>query len=153
MTSLELKVPPIALVFIFMFSMWLVSAQLPKPDILGSGSTIAAAFIVIFGAAVSISGVLAFRQAQTTVNPLAPQEASTLVKSGVYRITRNPMYVGFLLFLIGFGIYLQSVYSLVLCLGFVVYMNRFQIGPEERCLEAHFRNEFVLYKDKVRRWI
>jgi len=69
------------------------------------------------------------------------------------RITRNPMYVGFLLFLIGFGIYLQSVYSLVLCLGFVVYMNRFQIGPEERCLEAHFRNEFVLYKDKVRRWI
>lgn len=153
MRELEFKIPPVVLMGVFAIGMWLLSMQLPKQALFANGSTIAAVVIVILGALVAVSGVLAFRKARTTVNPMEPQDASTLVNSGVYRVTRNPMYLGFLLMLVGYGVFLQSAYSLVLCVGFILYMNRFQIEPEERFLEAQFHNEFVLYKGKVRRWI
>ncbi|MGR5147026.1 methyltransferase family protein [Photobacterium alginatilyticum] len=153
MRKLELKIPPVVLMGVFVIGMWLLSMQLPKQALLANGSTLAAAIISLLGVIIAISGVLAFRKARTTANPMEPQDASTLVNSGVYRVTRNPMYLGFLLMLVGFGLFLQSAYSLVLCVGFILYMNRFQIEPEERFLEAKFHNEFVLYKGKVRRWI
>ncbi|OLQ80527.1 protein-S-isoprenylcysteine methyltransferase [Photobacterium proteolyticum] len=153
MRKLELKIPPVVLMGMFAIGMWLLSIQLPKQTLFATGSTLAAVIITLLGAIIAISGVLAFRKARTTANPMEPQDASTLVNSGVYRVTRNPMYLGFLLMLVGFGIFLQSAYSLVLCVGFILYMNRFQIEPEERFLEVHFQDEFVLYKGKVRRWI
>ncbi|MCG7588580.1 isoprenylcysteine carboxylmethyltransferase family protein [Photobacterium sp. OFAV2-7] len=153
MRKLELIIPPVVLMGIFAIGMWLLSVQLPKQALFANGSTLAAATIAMIGVIIALSGVQAFRKASTTVNPLEPQEASTLVNTGVYRITRNPMYLGFLLILVGFGVLLQSVYSLALCLGFILYMNRFQIEPEERFLEAQFSNEFVQYKKEVRRWI
>jgi protein-S-isoprenylcysteine O-methyltransferase Ste14 len=149
--ALELKVPPLALVFLFGVLMWLVSAS--------SVFTIAlpwrSAFVLMFctvGFAIVLAGVLTFRRAKTTVNPLTPEATITIVTSGIYRFSRNPMYLGFLFVLVGWAIYLSNVLAFALLPVFVWYMNRFQILPEERALGAKFSHAFTAYKDSVRRW-
>ncbi|NER62664.1 isoprenylcysteine carboxylmethyltransferase family protein [Pseudomonas sp. MAFF212427] len=99
------------------------------------------------------AGVLSFRRARTTVNPLKPETASALVRSGVYRYTRNPMYLGFATVLVAWAILLAWPPALLGVLGFVVYMNLFQIGPEERALARRFGGEFAQYCNGVRRWV
>jgi protein-S-isoprenylcysteine O-methyltransferase Ste14 len=98
--------------------------------------------------------VTSFRRAQTTVDPTRPAKASALVVGGVYRLSRNPMYLGFLLLLLAWGVYLSHLPSLLLApLAFVLYLNRFQITPEERALESLFGDEYRAYKREVRRWL
>ncbi len=108
---------------------------------------------MVIGFAVSIAGVLSFRRAGTTVDPTRPQKASSLVSSGIYRYSRNPMYLGMLLVLIGWGVYLSNIPALLLVPVFVIWMNRFQIRPEQRALTELFGGEFELYRQSVRRWI
>ena len=109
--------------------------------------------LILVGLGICALGVVAFRQARTTVNPLAPELASALVVAGIYRYTRNPMYLGFLILLLGWAVFLENVAAFLVLPLFVLYMNRFQIEPEERALEALFGQEFVDYKQSVRRWI
>ena len=94
-----------------------------------------------------------FKKAHTTVNPLNPEACSTLVDTGIYRYSRNPMYLALLLALAGWGIFLGNFYALVLTIAFVLYMNRFQIRPEEKALEALFGTGFLEYRRSVRRWL
>lgn len=150
--ALELKVPPLALVFLFSALMWLASAY--------SAFTIALPWRSVFalilctlGFAIVSAGVLAFRRAKTTVNPLTPEATTTMVTSGIYRFTRNPMYLGFLLVLAGWAMYLSNLLAFALLPLFVLYMNRFQIVPEERALCAKFSPAFTSYKGSVRRWL
>jgi len=152
LNALELKVPPLALVFLFGTLMWLVSDF--------SVFTIALpwrlAFALMFGTvgfAIVLAGVLTFRRAKTTVNPLTPEATTTMVTSGIYRFSRNPMYLGFLFALVGWATYLSNVLAFALLPLFVWYMNRFQILPEERALGAKFSQAFTAYKDSVRRWL
>lgn len=126
---------------------------IPGMDIAMPIRIIAAVIALILGIGFCLSGVLSFRRAKTTVNPLKPETASSLVSSGIYRFSRNPMYVGFALFPVAWAIYLASPWSMVGVLGFVSYMNRFQIAPEERAMEALFGETFTRYKSKVRRWL
>ena len=91
--------------------------------------------------------------AKTTVSPIKPQASSKLVNSGIYRISRNPMYLGFLIILIGIAAYLSNLFSLLLCPFFVMYMNRFQIRPEERSLKSFFGKDYINYKIRTRRWL
>nr|WP_067296142.1 isoprenylcysteine carboxylmethyltransferase family protein [Marinobacterium profundum] len=153
MINLELKIPPVALVLICAVLMWLVSVFLPQH---GLPDTIARVVALVFVAASTMIGVLgvgAFIKAKTTVDPLLRHKTSSLVTSGVYGFSRNPMYLGMLGLLVGFGLFLGSLYSLSLCVGFVLYLNRFQIEPEERMLAAQFPAEFARYQAEVRRWI
>jgi len=88
------------------------------------------------------------------VNPTKPSDASSLVVQGIYRVSRNPMYLGVLLLLIAWGIYLEHlIVVFVLPAAFVIYMNKFQIEPEEQALQKLFGDDFASYKKKVRRWI
>ncbi|MES9926257.1 MAG: isoprenylcysteine carboxylmethyltransferase family protein [Candidatus Thiodiazotropha endolucinida] len=105
------------------------------------------------GVVISLLGVLEFRKAKTTSDPRVPQQTTSFVKSGIYRLSRNPMYLGFLLILFGWAVYLSQVLSLLLVIAFVLYMNRFQIALEERFMLEKFGDEYVSYKSKVRRWI
>jgi protein-S-isoprenylcysteine O-methyltransferase Ste14 len=105
------------------------------------------------GAAIGFAGVWSFHRARTTVNPWRPHASSALVVSGVYSRTRNPMYLGLLLALVGWGLCLANVYALLLAGTFVPYMNRFQIRPEERALEQAFGQDFPDYCRRVRRWL
>jgi protein-S-isoprenylcysteine O-methyltransferase Ste14 len=115
---------------------------------------LAATMVVFFaGILFCFAGVISFRQAKTTVNPLKPDSASSLVDTGIYRVTRNPMYVGFALGLLAWSFYLASPWSLAGVVVFILYMNRFQIGPEERALHSLFSDEYYRYQARVRRWL
>ena len=100
-----------------------------------------------------MSALLLFRKAKTTVNPLQPQSATSLVVSGVFSLSRNPMYVGVAFILLAWSMYLGSSWALLGVVGFVIFINQFQIVPEERAMLALFGEEFVSYSKKVRRWL
>jgi protein-S-isoprenylcysteine O-methyltransferase Ste14 len=109
--------------------------------------------IAVAGVAMAIAGVLGFRRAKTTLNPFKPAATSSLVTSGVYRLTRNPMYVGLAFGLLAWAVFLSSAWSLLGPLVFVLYMTRFQIMPEERVLSGIFGAAYAEYQAKVRRWL
>lgn len=152
MTKLELSVPPVAVALLIAVAMWSVST-VTAPIVLTESIRLpfCLAFIAT-GTWISLIAVGAFRQAKTTVNPTKPDSTSALVCTGIYRYTRNPMYLGFLLILCGLAIFLASPSALFGPAVFVIYMNRFQIIPEERALAARFGDEFVRYQQQVRRW-
>ena len=153
MNRLELKLPPPVVALCFALLMWLTSELVQPLDVpfgLRLGAGLALAF---FGQSISISGMVAFRRARTTMNPINPGAASSLVSSGVYRFTRNPMYLGLLLTLLGWAAYLSNPLALFLVPLFVLYINRFQIKPEERVLSSLFGADFAAYTKRVRRWL
>ena len=94
-----------------------------------------------------------FYQHKTTVNPLRPEKANRLVVSGLYRYSRNPMYLGMALVLLAWGVFLENPLNLFIFFGFIAYMNLFQIMAEEVALEKLFGEDFIAYKQTVRRWI
>jgi protein-S-isoprenylcysteine O-methyltransferase Ste14 len=153
MNALELKIPPVAVGLIVALLMWLTSLAAPAFGFIFPGRFPCSTGLVLFGAAISISGVVSFRRAKTTVNPTTPAAASTLVVSGIYNFTRNPMYLGFLIALLGWGVFLSNALAIVFIPGFVIFMNRFQIRPEEQALASRFDRDFSAYKARVRRWV
>jgi len=98
-------------------------------------------------------GGYAFKKANTTVNPLNPENTSQLVTSGVYSLSRNPMYVGFFLWLTASVIFIGNSLNLVVLPVYVVLANSLYILPEERALSKLFGKDFAEYKNQVRRWI
>ena len=150
---LELKVPPPVVALVFGAFMWLVADAFPAISAaVPYRKTLSVAFALL-GVAVALLGVGSFRRARTTVNPLKPDTTSSLVTTGIYRYTRNPMYLGMALALVGWAIFLGNALTLVFVAGFMFYMNRFQIAPEERVLTTLFGTEFAAYQRKVRRWL
>lgn len=110
--------------------------------------------LTVTGLAFDLAGLLAFRSRKTTVNPLHPERASALVTHGVYRFTRNPMYIGMVCLLLAWGVYLSDAAALLLGpLAYVLYLNRFQIGPEEQVLLGLFGDAYRDYMARVRRWL
>jgi protein-S-isoprenylcysteine O-methyltransferase Ste14 len=150
--ALELKVPPLALVFLFGALMWLASAYSAFTVALLWRSVFAFIFCTV-GVAIILAGFLAFLRAKTTVNPLTPEATTAMVTSGIYRFSRNPMYFGFLVVLTGWAMYLSNLLAFAFLPLFVLYINRFQIVPEERALCAKFSHVFTAYKCSVRRWL
>lgn len=153
MQSLELKVPPLLLVLLVAVAMWVASRfglhfEVPEPVRLCGSVT-----LLLTGGGIALGGTRAFRQVRTTVNPLAPENASALVTTGIYGVTRNPMYLGMLVVLAGWSVFLASGLALLGLPGFVLYIGRFQIGPEECTLEHLFAEDYRNYRSKVRRWL
>jgi protein-S-isoprenylcysteine O-methyltransferase Ste14 len=153
MNALELKIPPPLVALFVAILMWLTPTLAGFPSIpLGLRRAVALALLCL-GLSIAVSGVVAFRQARTTVNPIRASSASALVSSGVYRFTRNPMYLGLLLELIAWAMFLSNSLALLLLPVYVLYINRFQIIPEERVLTSLFGTEYSAYKKSVRRWL
>jgi protein-S-isoprenylcysteine O-methyltransferase Ste14 len=150
---MELKIPPVALVLLIGGLMGVAAWRLPTLTFPLPGRAFIAGGLAAAGAVVCLLGVASFRRARTTVNPMTPEASSSLVVVGVYRGTRNPMYLGFLLMLCGLACFLSNAVAAALLPVFVLYMTRFQIRPEERALEARFGADFIAYKGRVRRWI
>lgn len=113
----------------------------------------AAASLALLGITAAFMGVAEFRRARTTVDPTDPGKSSALVTHGIYRLTRNPMYLGFLLLLLAWCVELANLLALAGPVAFQLYMNRFQIEPEERMLEERFGADYVDYRRRVRRWV
>lgn len=151
--SLELKVPPVAVVILFAMLMAGGAKLLPGLSFGFPARLGIAIALTLVGIAISLAGILAFRQHQTTVNPLNPKAATTIVTTGIYRCTRNPMYVGFVLILAGWAAFLANLGAVLVVPVCVVYLTQFQIKPEERTLLEKFGEPFNRYMAKVRRWV
>ena len=147
--ALELKIPPPLVALCIALAMWLTSRivrPIDVPHLLRIGAALA--FLVV-GIGFDVAGLVSFMRARTTVNPLRPAATSALVVSGVYRLTRNPMYLGLLLVLVAWA----NGVAYLLAPLFVLYIGRFQIVPEERMLADKFGTDFAAYRARVRRWL
>jgi protein-S-isoprenylcysteine O-methyltransferase Ste14 len=153
MVWLELRVPPPIVAACFALLMWLVATVIPAFEFELAERGAVALILAAAGLAIGIMAFLRFRQAKTTVNPFVPEESSALVTGGVFRCTRNPMYLGTLLILVAWALWLANAAAFLLLPLFILYVNRFQIVPEERALQARFGAEFERYRGSVRRWL
>jgi protein-S-isoprenylcysteine O-methyltransferase Ste14 len=151
--SLELRIPPVALVLLWALSMWLARQAAPLPGLRLALPRALAAALLVGGLAIALAAITAFWRARTTVNPSQPHAATRLVHRGIFRLTRNPMYLGLVLALFAWGVYLGHALALVLVPAFVLYLDHFQIRPEERALAGLFGKEYVNYQQQVRRWL
>jgi protein-S-isoprenylcysteine O-methyltransferase Ste14 len=153
MSVLELKIPPPIVALVLALLMWLTPAVAGLVHIPYPARVLCAVILVCIGQSISIAAMVAFRRAKTTVNPVKASLASSLVVQGVYRYTRNPMYVGLLLTLLAWAVFLANPFALLWVVLFVLYITRFQITPEERVLVSLFGAEYEAYKGRVRRWV
>ena len=153
MNALALKVPPVAQVIITAAAMYGIAKNMPSVQFSLSGSTVLAVGLGVIGMSLGVMGVTQFRKAQTTPNPQALEKVSSLVTSGIYRYSRNPMYLGLVLILLGWAFYLSHFLAFVLLPVFIFYMTRFQIQPEEQMMARKFGKTYQAYLNKVRRWI
>lgn len=150
---LELKVPPPLVTLIVAVAMRAAAAALPSFSLQLPGHAAAGLLLAAAGFLIEVAAVLSILRARTSVNPMRPRSTSRLVATGVYRITRNPIYLGDFIVLVGWAIYLSSVAALLLTPLFILYINRFQIMPEERVLLDMFGDDYTAYRARVRRWL
>ena len=150
---MRLIVPPPVQGLIAAALMWGLTTIIPALNLSFPGQSIVAIILAVVGIGIDVSGILAFIRARTTINPLDPGKARALVVSGIYRVTRNPMYLGLLLLLCGWAVWLGNPVNAIILIGFVAYINRFQIEPEEVILRNLFGEEYQTYLENVRRWI
>jgi len=110
-------------------------------------------FLLILGLAIFLSAVKSFRRQKTTVNPLEPKKASSLVSSGIFKFSRNPMYLGMLIVLLSISFNFNLIGGIITSLFFYVFITKFQIIPEEVAMNELFRDQFIEYSKKTRRWL
>jgi protein-S-isoprenylcysteine O-methyltransferase Ste14 len=151
--ALEHRVPPPLVAL-------LLAAGMAWASIFGPGEVLSDAWrhaatllLAVVGIGFDVLGLLAFRASRTTVNPLRPRKATALVTGGVYRVTRNPMYLGLALLLLAWAVHLSAIWPFIGVPLYVLYINRFQIEPEERAMREKFEAEFADYAKRVRRWL
>ena len=153
MRWLELKIPPPIVGLLIAALMVLIARHSPVLALPNALRLPLALVLVAIGVLLDLNGVLAFLRARTTVNPLLPANTSAIVATGVYRVTRNPMYLGMAAMLTGGAVYMAAPLALLGPVAFVAYITRFQIQPEERALLAKFGESYRSYCQRVRRWL
>lgn len=153
MDALEMKIPPAMLMAALALPMWFTPSIAPSLSFWFQWQSAAMWLVTIPGVLISLAGAAAFRREGTTVDPTRPEMASSLVVTGIYRFSRNPMYLGFLLVLAGWGIHVSNLLAFAALPVFVAYLTRFQIIPEERALLSLFGSAYSDYQRSVRRWL
>ena len=133
--------------------MWLASSLVAPVEVPFGPRVGVALVIASVGLVVGLASIVSFWRAKTTINPTKPTATSSLVTNGTFRFTRNPMYVSLLLYLLAWAVYLSNWLALLFVPVFVLYINQFQITPEERVLSSLFGPEYAAYKRRVRRWL
>lgn len=156
MKALELKCPPPLIMTVSALLAWLVS-QRPlsflQQQLADVESLMWPSVFFLAGTGLALAGVKEFHQYQTSVNPLDPNQASRLVKTGVFQFTRNPMYLGMLVVLLGWADLLDNLLAFSGALLFFLYISVFQIKPEEQVMVEKFSDEYLDYCRQVRRWL
>lgn len=152
MNALETRVPPPLVGLLMGAVAWLASSAFAPTTLPFPVRLTAAVALVVLGFVLAGAGARTVSRAKTTLNPVKPETATALVTSGIYRYTRNPMYLGMAACLVAWSAWLGTLAGLIGAPLFVLYMNRFQIVPEERALHRLFGAEFSAYQSRVRRW-
>jgi len=145
------KIPPPIVTLFFGLCIYLSKSFFPEFSfsILSSLSIIS--FIV--GISVLVTAIISFKNHETTINPISIEKASSLVVTGVFKYSRNPMYLGMFLILLSISFKFNLIGGIVLTMLFAGYITKFQIIPEEIVMNKLFGDEFEKYKNKTRRWI
>ncbi|WP_323976077.1 methyltransferase family protein [Aeromonas hydrophila] len=150
MMSLECRVPPLLLFGLIVAAMLVWGGAAESGS--GAGWRLAALLLAVLGTVFGLGGVLRFRRQGTTVTPLHPEQASALVTGGLYRLSRNPMYLGLLCWTMALACYLGGLWVWLGPLLLWGWLSRWQIVPEERALQARFGDAYADYCRWVRRW-
>ena len=151
LSKLETKVPPVAVCIVALALQWQIKDLTPK-----LGFTSHWFFVVLFLLIASLIGLTAiwhFVVRRTTVNPVKPETANELVTNGLFKYSRNPMYLAMALLLVAATFYLANLLTLIPIGLYLLYMNRFQIYSEERALKTIFGQDYDNYCKTTRRWI
>lgn len=149
---MELRIPPAVVFLICVGLMYLLATFLPVGYFDFFGRHYLVYGLLAFAGIVAIIALFQFFSSRTTINPTNPSGASKLVESGIFAYSRNPMYLALLVLLLAWGIWLGNAFNTLLAAGFVGYMNRFQIIPEEMALVKLFGKSYRQYCLNVRRW-
>jgi len=151
--KLELLLPPFPLTIVLCGVIFLCAKLTPNFTLnIPSGMEWGVAFWVL-GFGFILPAVLSFVKAKTTVDPRKPDKSNKLVISGLYKLSRNPMYVGFLFLVVGTAFFYAHIGGFIIATAFIPYMNRFQISLEEQQLTTTFGEEYTQYCQAVRRWL
>lgn len=153
LTTFKNPIPPLVLTAVVVLLAFLFRAR-PGPaeelSMIAGGAGYSVAFM---GLMIMVSAARTFRQHKTTLNPIHLEDVSTLVRRGVFRYSRNPMYLGMVVLVFGLCLAWGSWWGFGLGLGLFLYLDRFQIRPEEKVLSAQFGSAFDDYKKHTRRWL
>jgi protein-S-isoprenylcysteine O-methyltransferase Ste14 len=147
------RIPPPLVMLLAAALMWALHRWLPLGHLMATPWNYFAVLPVAIGRAITLAAGRRFRQAQTTFDPLKPSKASSLVTDGVFRVSRNPMYLGMVLLLIGWAMWLGTVSPWLVPPLFVIVISVAQIIPEEQALEELFGEAYLAYRHSVGRWI
>ena len=145
------KIPPPIVTLIFGLIIYFSKSFFPVYTL--DNSNMVSIIFFIFGFSVLITAIQSFKRHETTINPLNPDKASSLVNSGIFSYSRNPMYLGMLLILLSISFKFNISGGIFISFLFKIYITRFQIIPEEEAMAKLFGEEFITYKNQTRRWI
>ena len=151
--SLELKIPPAVVMLFFMILMYFISSIFSSLNIDFMFQIFLSIETAVSGFVLIVAASYVFTEKSTSINPMKPESASTLVTNGVYKFTRNPMYLGIVVILFAWLVFLGNILNIINILLFILYMNKYQIIPEEGALEKLFGDEYLSYCAKVKRWL
>lgn len=149
---MELKLPPILVFIFFAIMMYLVGRFLPFGFFDFFGRFLLAKILSVLAVLIALVSLIQFYRLKTTVDPRAPHKTNRLITNGLYKYSRNPMYLAMLLLILAYGLQMGNAFNTLVAAGFVSYMNRFQIIPEEKILLQKFGKEYKIYLSQTRRW-
>lgn len=149
---MKLKIAPSMVFFIVALIMYGLAVVLPVGYFDFFGRMYLMGLLLFMGLILGLTGLVQFYMVKTSIDPIKPEKATQLVTRGVYSFTRNPMYLALLLVLLAWGLWLGNAFNTIVAAGFVMYMNKFQIIPEEMALAKLFGKEYAQYCVRVRRW-
>jgi protein-S-isoprenylcysteine O-methyltransferase Ste14 len=153
MNALEHKIPPPLVLLLVAILMWVLALYTPAVALPPVMRWILVVGFLIIALGFAPPAILAFRRRQTTIDPVHIERASTLVTTGPFGTSRNPMYLGLTALLLAWSIYLSAPWTLLGPIVFVLFITRFQIMPEEQAMRAKFGSAYEAYCQNVRRWI
>jgi|TARA_X000001036_G_scaffold106896_1_gene99967 protein-S-isoprenylcysteine O-methyltransferase Ste14 len=148
---METKIPPPVVTLIFGFAIYLSRKIFPEIEI--QYASFFGMFLLLLGFFILISAVKLFRNDKTTVNPLSPEQATKLVTNGIFKISRNPMYLGMAVILASVAVFFNIIGGIIFMALFCLYITKFQIIPEEKAMKELFAQDFEQYMKATRRWI
>ena len=148
---METKIPPPIVTLIFGLAIYLSRTIFPEIEI--QYSSFFGTFLLLLGFFILISAVKLFRNDKTTVNPLSPEQATKLVTNGIFKLSRNPMYLGMAVILASVAVLFNIIGGIIFMALFCLYITKFQIIPEEKAMKELFAQDFEQYMQATRRWI
>ena len=147
------KIPPPIVTLVFGLLIYFTRNYLPSYENISFVLNDLSMVLLIAGITITGPAIVAFKNNKTTVNPIHIEKATSLVTSGIFMISRNPMYLGMFSVLLAVSLKFNLIGGIMLSLIFMFFITKFQIIPEEIAMEKLFKDEFILYKKKTRMWI